>query len=151
MSIVAGEPGQIQRVNEIVLGHPFHRMAGLQLVRQEPGKAVGILRVHGNTLNMADTLHAGTLYGVMDAISFLALVTLLRPEELAATLDLHISMMRTVRKGEHVELRAEVLRRNPSIAFIVCNAWRLSASGEQLAATANVTKSLTLNPEHQPR
>jgi uncharacterized protein (TIGR00369 family) len=144
MSIVAGDPGQIQRANEFVLGHPLHRFAGLALKRQEPGKAVAWFRVDGNALNMSGMLHAGVLYGLMDATSFLALVTILKPEELATTHDIHVSVMRPVPKGEEVELRAEVIRRGVNIAFIRCDAWRVAAAGEQLAATATVTKSLAI-------
>ncbi len=144
MTIVAGDPGQIQRVNEFVLGHPFHRFAGLALHRQEPGKAVARFRVDGNALSMGGVLHAGVLYGLMDAASFLALVTVLKPEELAVTHDMHVALLRPVPKGEEVELRAEVIRRGVSIAFIRSEAWRLAVSGEQLAATATVTKSLSI-------
>jgi uncharacterized protein (TIGR00369 family) len=143
MTIVAGDPGQIQRVNELVLGHPFHRFAGLSLRRQEPGKAVARFSVEGNTLTVGGTLHTGVLYGLMDAAGFLALVTVLKPEEKAATHDIHVSVMRPVSKGEEVELRAEVVRRGVNTAFIRCDAWRLAATGEQLAATATVTKSLS--------
>lgn len=145
MSIVAGDPGQIQRVNDLVLGHPFHRFAGLTLKRQEPGKAIASFPVEGNVLSMSDMLHAGVLYGLMDATSFLALVTVLKPEELAATHDLHVSLMRPVWRGEEIELRAEVIRRSVNVAFIRCDAWRVSGGGQQLVATATVTKSLALS------
>jgi len=144
MTIVAGDPSQIQRVNEVVLGHPFHRFAGLSLRRQEPGKAVTRFSVEGNALTMGGALHAGVLYGLMDATSFLALVTVLKPEEKAATHDIHVSVMRPMSKGEEVELRAEIIRRGVDIAFIRCDAWRLAPTGEQLAATATVTKSLSV-------
>ena len=136
-------PAEIQRVNEFVLNHPLHRFAGLRLLRQEPGRAVARFPVDGNALNMSGMLHAGLLYGLMDAVSFLALVTVLAPEEFAATHDLHVSVMRPVPKGEEVELRAEVVRRGGNVAFIRCDAWRISAAGELLAAAATVTKSLT--------
>ncbi|HWQ39565.1 MAG TPA: PaaI family thioesterase [Burkholderiales bacterium] len=145
MSIVAGDPGQIQRVNDLVLGHPFHRFSGLTLRRQEPGTATTSFPVESNVLSMSDTLHAGVLYGLMDATSFLALVTVLKPEELAVTHDLHVSLMRPVWRGEEIELRAEVIRRSVNLAFIRCDAWRVSGGGRQLVATATVTKSLTLS------
>lgn len=144
MTIVSGDPGQIQRVNELVLGQPINRFAGLSLRRQEPGKAIARFSVEGNALTTGGTLHAGLLYGLMDATSFLALVTVLKPEELATTHDFHVSVMRPVSKGEEVELRAEVIRRGVNVAFIRCDAWRLAPTGEQLAASASVTKSLSV-------
>ena len=100
--------------------------------------------MEGSALNLSGALHAGVLYGLMDAAAFLALVTVLKPEELAATHDIHVSVMRAVPRGEEVELRAEVIRRGVNIAFIRCDAFRLAGTGEQLAATATVTKTLTI-------
>jgi acyl-coenzyme A thioesterase PaaI-like protein len=57
---------------------------------------------------------------------------------------MHVSLLRSVPKGEDVELRAEVIRRSTNLAFIRCDAWRLSNVGEELVATATVTKSLTM-------
>jgi acyl-coenzyme A thioesterase PaaI-like protein len=147
MSIVAGNPGEIQRVNEFVLANPFHRFAGLRLARQEPGKAIGNLHVDGNVLNMAETLHSGMLYGLLDAIGFLALVTILKPKEYAATQDMHVCLLRTVPKGEDIELRGEVIRRSTNSAFIRSEAWRLSRMGDELVATAMLTKSLTMGKD----
>ncbi len=137
-------PLEIQRANDFVLDHPFHRFAGLRLVQQQPGKAVTRFPVAGNVINMNDTLHAGLLYGMMDATGFLALITVLKPEELAATHDLHVSVMRPVLKGEEVEIRSEVVRRGGNVAFIRCEAWRIGPGDASLAATGTVTKSLSL-------
>jgi len=137
-------PLEIQLANDFVLGHPFHRFAGLRLVDQQPGKAVTRFTVTGNVVNMNHTLHAGLLYGLMDATGFLALITVLKPDELAATHDLHVSVMRPVLKGEDVEIRAEVIRRGGSVAFIRCEAWRIGLGNASLAATGTVTKSLSL-------
>jgi uncharacterized protein (TIGR00369 family) len=137
-------PAEIQRTTDFVLGHPFHRFAGLRLVEQQPGRAVARFQVAGDVLNHAGTLHAGLLYGLMDATAFLALVTVLRPGESAATHDLHVSVMRPALRGEEIEIRAEVLKRGGSVAFIRCEAWRIGAAEPLLAATGTVTKSLSM-------
>jgi uncharacterized protein (TIGR00369 family) len=136
-------PAEIQKANDFVLQHPYNRFAGLQLVSQSPGKAVTRFPVDGNAVNMADDLHSGLLYGLMDATSFLALITVLRPEELAVTHDLHVSVMRPAAKGMDVELHAEVVRRGTQLAFLRCEAWRVGGNDTRLIATAKVTKSLS--------
>ena len=136
-------PAEIQKANDFVLQHPYNRFAGLQLVSQSPGKAVTRFPVDGNAVNMADDLHSGLLYGLMDATSFLALITVLRPEELAVTHDLHVSVMRPAAKGMDVELHAEVVRRATQLAFLRCEAWRVGGHDTRLIATAKVTKSLS--------
>lgn len=136
-------PTEIQKANDFVLQHPYNRFAGLQLISQSPGKAVTRFPVDGNSVNMADDLHSGLLYGLMDATSFLALITVLKPEELAVTHDLHVSVMRPACKGMEVELHADVIRRGTRLAFLRCEAWRVDGHNTRLIATAKVTKSLS--------
>lgn len=136
-------PAEIRRANDFVLQHPYHRFAGLQLVSQSPGKAVTRFAVDGDAVNMADDLHSGLLYGLMDATGFLALITILKPEELAVTHDLHVSVMRPASKGMKVELHAEVIRRGTRLAFLRCDAWRVGGRDTRLIATATITKSLS--------
>ncbi len=138
-------PGEIGRANELVLSHPYHRFAGLTLIDQSPGKAVTRFQVAGDLLNVNDALQPGVLYGLMDATSFLALITVLKPSEFASTHDFHASLLRPVPKGYEVELHAEVIRRSANIAFLKCDAWRISVSENRLAATAIVTKSLSFS------
>jgi uncharacterized protein (TIGR00369 family) len=140
-------PTEIQKANDFVLQHPYNRFAGLHLISQSPGKAVTRFPVDGNSVNMADDLHSGLLYGLMDATSFLALITVLRPEELAVTHDLHVSIMRPACKGMEVELHADVVRRGTRLAFLRCEAWRVSGHDTRLIATAKVTKSLSKGRE----
>ena len=136
-------PAEIQRANDFVLQHPYNRFAGLQLINQSPGKAVTRFPVEGNAVNMADELHSGLLYGLMDATSFLALITVLKPEELAVTHDLHVSLVRPAARGMEVELHADVIRRGTRLAFLRCEAWRVGGHNTRLIATAKVTKSLS--------
>ena len=136
-------PAEIQKANDFVLQHPFIRFAGLQLVSQSPGKAVTRFAVNGNAVNMSEDLHSGLLYGLMDATSFLALITVLKPEELAVTHDLHVSVMRPAPRGMEVELHADVIRRGTRLAFLRCEAWRVGQHDTRLIATAKVTKSLS--------
>jgi uncharacterized protein (TIGR00369 family) len=136
-------PTEIQKANDFVLQHPYNRFAGLRLISQSPGKAVARFPVDGNSVNMADDLHSGLLYGLMDATSFLALITVLKPEELAVTHDIHVSVMRPACKGTEVELHADVIRRGTQLAFLSCDAWRVDGHDTRLIASAKVTKSLS--------
>lgn len=136
-------PTEIQKANDFVLQHPYNRFAGLQLISQSPGKAMTRFSVDGNSVSLADELHPGLLYGLMDATTFLALITVLKPEELAVTHDLHVSVLRPACKGMEVELHADVIRRGTRLAFLRCDAWRVGGRDTRLIATANVTKSLS--------
>ena len=140
---VVKTPAEIERANNFVLQHPYHRFAGLQLISQSPGKAVTRFPVSDNAVNMANDLHSGLLYGLMDATSFLALITVLKPEELAVTSDIHVSVVRPASRGMEVELHAEVIRRGTRLAFLRCDAWRVKGRDTRLIATATVTKSLS--------
>ena len=138
-------PGEIERANDLVLSHPFHRFAGLTLVSQAPGKAVTRFAAAGDLLNVNDALQPGVLYGLIDATSFLALITVLKPAEYAATHNLHVSVLHAVPRGYEVEMQAEVIRRSTDVAFIKCDVWRVCARDRRLAATATVTKSLSFS------
>ena len=60
---------------------------------------------------------------------------------------MHVCLLRTVPKGEDIELRGEVIRRSTNSAFIRSEAWRLSRMGDELVATAMLTKSLTMGKD----
>jgi acyl-coenzyme A thioesterase 13 len=123
-----------------LLNHPYHRYAGLELVHQEPGKAWCRFEVNANSINLNATLHAGVLYGLLDATSYLALLPMLEPGEQAATIDMHVSLLRSVPPGARVALRAEVMRKRSSVAFVRCEAQTVEdAAGTVAMATVTLS------------
>ena len=125
-----------------LLNHPFHRHAGLELVHQEPGKAWCRFEVNANSISLTATLHSGVLYGLLDATSYLALLPMLEPGEQAATIDIHVSLIRSVPPGARVALRAEVMRKRSSVAFVRCEAQTVEDAAGTVAM-ATVTMSIT--------
>jgi uncharacterized protein (TIGR00369 family) len=134
-------PQNLQKWTEWVLKHPFHRFAGLELVHQEAGKAWCRFQVSEDLTNMADTLHAGLLHGLVEATCYLALLPMLEDDEHAATTDLHVSVVRAAPRGARIALRAEVLRKGRSMAFMRCEA-QTAEGGAGTIAVATVTKAI---------
>jgi uncharacterized protein (TIGR00369 family) len=124
-----------------VLNHPYHRFAGLELVHQEAGKAWCRFEVNANSISLSATLHSGVLYGLLDATSHLALLPMLEAGEHAVTIDLHVSIVRSVPPGARVALRAEVVRKRSSIAFVRCEAQTVEDAAGTVAV-ATITKAI---------
>jgi len=131
----------LEQQNARVLNHPYHRFAGLELVHQEPGKAWCRFEVNANSISLSATLHSGVLYGLLDATSQLALLPMLEAGEHAVTIDLHVSIVRSVPPGARVALRAEVVRKRSSMVFIRCEAQTVEDAAGTVAI-ATITKAL---------
>jgi acyl-coenzyme A thioesterase PaaI-like protein len=82
------------------------------------------------------------LYGLLDAASELALLPMLDPREEALTIDMHVSLITSVPAGTRVALRAEVLHRRASVAFVRCEAQTVE-NGSGTVAVATVTKAIS--------
>lgn len=135
------EPLTLEQQNARVLNHPYHRFAGLELVHQEPGKAWCRFEVNANSISLSATLHSGVLYGLLDATSQLALLPMLEQGEHAVTIDFHVSIVRSVPPGARVALRAEVVRKRSSMAFLRCEAQTVEDAAGTVAI-ATITKAL---------
>ncbi len=125
-----------------VLSHPYHRFAGLELVHQEPGKAWCRFEVNANSISLSATLHAGVLYGLLDATCYLALLPMLESGEQAVTIDMHVSLIRSVPAGARVALRADVMRKRSNVAFLRCEAQTVEDAAGTVAL-ATVTKAIS--------
>jgi uncharacterized protein (TIGR00369 family) len=134
-------PFPLDQYNAWVLAHPFHRFAGLELVHQQPGKAWCRFEVAPTLINAAGMLHAGILYGLMDATCYLAVLPTLEEGEHAATVDLHTSLVRAAPQGARIALRAEILRRVTNLAFLRCEAQTVEGAAGTIAS-ATITKAI---------
>ena len=133
---------RLQRQTDWLLNHPFHRFAGLELVFQEPGRAWCRFTVQENAINPSGMLHVGLLYGYMDTAAYFSVLPMLEEGEQASTIDLHASIIRVAPLGSSIGLRAEVIRRGTSVAFVRCEAHGVE-DGMGLIASATVTKAIT--------
>ena len=116
----------------------LHRFIGVEFNTASNGKAHLSFIVRANMVTPGGSLHAGYLYTVCDLAAYVALMTLLAADEGAVTHDLHVSVMRPAQVDERVDIRAEVVRRGRTIAFVDVRAF----AGERLLASARATKSL---------
>lgn len=116
----------------------LHRFIGVEYHDASEGKAHVSFTVRESMLTPGSSLHAGYLYTVCDLAAYVALMTELKSGEGAVTHDLHVSVMRAAQPGERVDIRAEVVRRGRSIAFVDARAF----AGDRLLASAHATKSL---------
>jgi uncharacterized protein (TIGR00369 family) len=142
-------PQKLQSWTEWVLKHPFHRFAGLELVHQEAGKAWCRFEVTEDLANMAGTMHAGLLHGLIEAACYLALLPMLEDDEHAGTIDIHVSVVRAAPRGARIALRAEVLRKGRNVAFVRCDA-QTAEGGAGTIASAVVTKAIGKGTAAQP-
>jgi acyl-coenzyme A thioesterase PaaI-like protein len=78
----------------------------------------------------------------LDATTQLALLPMLEAGEQATTIDIHVSLIRSVPPGARVALRAEVLRKRSTIAFLRCEAQTVEDAAGTVAV-ATITKSIT--------
>lgn len=90
-----------------------------------------------NALNPGGRLHGGVIYLLCDVCAYGGLASLMDDETDAVTHDIQVSVMRSVKPGETVDFRSNVLKMGKRVCFIEVRA----TVGESLVAAATVTKS----------
>ncbi|MDZ4760917.1 MAG: PaaI family thioesterase [Alphaproteobacteria bacterium] len=121
-----------------LMAFALHRFIGVDCVDAREGAARFTFVVTDAMLTPSGGLHAGFIYTVCDLAAYAALMTTLSDTEGAVTHDLHVSVMRTARSGERVDVDAGIVRRGRTLCFLDARA----TCGERLLATARITKSL---------
>ncbi|MGY1709448.1 PaaI family thioesterase [Geodermatophilus sp. SYSU D00758] len=121
-----------------VLDVPLHRWLGLALADPADPRAGIVLPVGPPALNNAGVLHGGIVAALLDVAAYVRLLPDLGAEENAVTHDATSSLLRGVGEGARVLLRAEVVRRGRTLAFLRSEA---TVDGE-VVAMGSVTKSL---------
>jgi uncharacterized protein (TIGR00369 family) len=123
-----------------VLDVPMHRWLGLSLADPaDPGQGL-VLPVGANAVNNAGVLHGGIVAALLDVVAYLRLLPELPDDVNAVTHDASCSLLRSVREGGTVLLRADLLHRGRTLAFL-----RSEATVEgAVVAFGQVTKSLLL-------
>lgn len=116
----------------------LHRFIGVEVHDASDGKAHLSFLVRDSMLTPGASLHAGYIYTVCDFAAYVALMGQLSADEGAVTHDLHVSVMRSAKPGERVDVRATTVRRGRTIAFLDVQA----VCGDRLVASARVTKSM---------
>ncbi|XXX73980.1 PaaI family thioesterase [Sorangium sp. So ce134] len=139
------EADALRQRTEALLGHPYQRFCGLELIEQGAGTCVTRLSVRPNVTNLADNLHGGVIYSMADVTCMLATLTLLGADEYAVSHSVQLAVLSPVGRGDEVTFEAEVLRRGRSLVFAQCGAWKLRDGRRQPVATGTIIKSMLLN------
>jgi uncharacterized protein (TIGR00369 family) len=123
-----------------VVDVPLHRWLGLSLAAPADPRAGLLLPVGPNAVNNAGQLHGGIVAAVLDVAGYLRLLPELDDGTAAVTHDASCSLLRPVGEGSTVLLRADLLHRGRTLAFLRSEA---TVDGT-VVAFGQVTKSLLL-------
>jgi acyl-CoA thioesterase len=100
---------QKKRVSKALNEVPYARLLGIKLEQIESGRATLQMRVRKQLTQNHGVVHGGAMASLIDSATAFAIITLLTPEEKVTTVDLTISYMRPVTKGQ-VNCTAKVVR-----------------------------------------
>ena len=127
----------VDRVQRL-LDLPLHRWLGLELADPGDPRAGAVLDVGDLCLGGAGLLHCGIVTAMLDVAADLRLLPELAEGEEAITHDASVSQLRSIRPGERLLLRADLLSKDSRRAYL-----RSSATvGGEAVALGQATKSL---------
>ncbi len=104
------------------LANPFFCLAGIDIVKAEPGNAVLTMPVRPDLHNGVGWLQGGMLVAIADEAMALALYPLLEKDEGIATIAESTSFIRGVREGT-ILADARVIRKGRRVAFMEAEVW----------------------------
>ena len=147
-------PAHLDLCVSTTLALPSAAACNLRLLEQSPGRAICRLDVTEAVCAGTGALSGGDLYGLLDSIAYLALITLLPDDETGVSHDAHFSLLSMAPLGTDVEVRSEVQKRGRNLAFIRVEAFVLGGDEPKPLALATVTKSIISMKQrlrHRPR
>ncbi len=135
--------GEFKRRLNLTSNLPFHQFVGLKVLSHEPGKAeISVTNIE-NTINVANVVHGGILYSLLDVAAYVSLIAMLADHENAVTHDIHVSVLNPAPGDRPLTFKGNTLKMGKRLAFCQARAF----SGDTLVASATVTKSIvTLKP-----
>jgi acyl-CoA thioesterase len=102
--------------------NPFFCLAGIDIVKSEPGSAVLTMEVRPDLHNGVGWLQGGMLVAIADEAMALALYPLLEKNEGIATIAESTSFIKGVRKGT-ILAEARVIKKGRRVAFMEAEVW----------------------------
>ncbi|GAB2804024.1 hypothetical protein GCM10027040_35550 [Halomonas shantousis] len=117
---------------------PLHQYLGVTSLESNDGQGRLTFEVTENAINPAGVLHGGVLYTLCDVCAYAGLLSALPTEQEAVTHDLHVSVMRAVKRGETVVVTSRIVRQGRSLCFIDV----VAEVADRPVASARVTKSI---------
>ena len=113
------------------LGGSFAGHVGMEILHSADGHSSSRLQVRAQHFNNHGVVHGGALFTLVDTAMGAALYTQLAPDELCATIDIHVSYLNAVTRGPLL-CSSRVIRRGKRVAHLEADI-RL---GDELVATA---------------
>jgi uncharacterized protein (TIGR00369 family) len=135
--VTATGGGTVERVRQ-VLDDPLHRWLGLELADATDPRAGLVFGAGPPELYPAGLLHGGMLAALLDVAAAVRLLPELADGETAVTHAASCSVLRPVPEGTRLLLRADLLRKSTTRAFLHCSA----CVGGEAFAQGQVTKAL---------
>lgn len=129
--------GTVERVRQ-VLDDPLHRWLGLQLADEADPRAGLVFGAGPTELYPAGLLHGGMLGMLLDVAAAVRLLPELADGETAVTHATSCSVLRPVSEGTRLLLRADLLSKSPTRAFLRASA----CVGKEVVAVGQLTKDL---------
>lgn len=129
------DPAHVQRVSSALESVPFAKLLGIELESIDAGVATLGFDIKPELKQNHGVVHGGAIASLIDSATAFAIISILKPEEHATTVDLTISYLRPLTHGR-AHAVARVLRSGKRL--IVVSAELLDDSGT-LAATALTT------------
>jgi uncharacterized protein (TIGR00369 family) len=121
-----------------VLDDPLHRWLGLELADRADPRAGLVLTAGSPAMYPAGLLHGGMLAALLDVAASVRLLPELADGESAVTHAASCSVLRPVPEGTRLLLRADLLRRSATRAFLRSSA----CVGDERVAVGQLTMDL---------
>lgn len=121
--------------------HPIHAGLGATLVSRDGERAVCRMPVDAAKDGGGGYLHGGYVSMAVEFTAWFVAIGIARVGQWPATLDLHVSLVRSARIGSTLELRAQLLSRTRTIAVVRVDVVELWQGAETVVAGATVTKA----------
>ena len=132
MTDAALTDAELERVREAFANVPFAHLIGIELGAVERGAATLHLSVRDELKQNKGLTHGGVIASLIDTAAAFAIMTLLKPDETAATIDLAIHYLRPLIAG-HAIARARVLRAGRRVIVVSVN---VTSESEVVVASA---------------
>ena len=137
-SDVRPRPARQDHDLDVLLSTPVHQHMGLRAADPRDHDAGIVLEVIAELVNNSGMLHGGLVATSIDVACAYAIFPSLADHEVVLTNSLAVSYLRPIPLGSTVTVRAEIVRRGRSIAFLRADV----LVDTRIMATAQVVKSV---------
>ena len=129
------DPAHIERISTALNGVPFAKLLGIELEDIDAGVATLGFDIKPELKQNHGVVHGGAIASLIDSATAFAIISLLKPDEHATTVDLTISYLRPLTSGR-AHATARVLRSGKRLIVVSAE---LHDDNGALAATALTT------------